>query len=400
MVEKPTHLLLTADLRTSQGEFRNEWPLWVMPELSTNSLKQVKVHSSLASDLAMSLFPGCPAYGAAEKDADAKFVGETIVVASRFDDGLVKFLETGGKVLLLPDGQRNSFPMSAHWFLRGAPYIPDHALGRQIPRDLLIELQHFDLAGDVVPDLAQLDSFDPILMLWDTHDQKTSVRTHGVVFETRAAKGRLLVSTLRLTQTNNAAGPWLLEVLLEHLRAGAPPRNALSEEVWSYLKARMTADQTNLVACTWRFKPDPKNDGLSLGWQSPALGSEADWKDIRIGAWWESQGYPDLDGWAWYRLWVDIPKSWEGRDVFLSFEGVDDLYELYVGGELAGKGGDLATHKDAFNEKKSHNISHFVKPGQKALLAVRVHDWYGSGGIFRPVTLGTLAIDPMLDLLR
>jgi len=96
---------------------------------------------------------------------------------------------------------------------------------------------------------------------------------------------------------------------------------------------------------------------------------------------------------------VDIPQSWQGRDMFLSFAGVDDIYELYVNGELAGKGGDLATRKDALSEKKSHNISRLVQPGQKALIAVRVHDWYGAGGIFRPVTLGTIPFNPSLDLL-
>jgi hypothetical protein len=39
-------------------------------------------------------------------------------------------------------------------------------------------------------------------------------------------------------------------------------------------------------------------------------------------------------------------------------------------------------------------------PGQKALIAVRVNDWQGAGGIFRPVTLGTLAFNPALDLLK
>jgi beta-galactosidase/beta-glucuronidase len=76
------------------------------------------------------------------------------------------------------------------------------------------------------------------------------------------------------------------------------------------------------------------------------------------------------------------------------------MYELYVNGTLAGKGGDLATHKDALSEKKSHNITRLVKPGQKALIAVRVDDWQGAGGIFRPVTLGTLPFNPALDLLK
>ena len=149
----------------------------------------------------------------------------------------------------------------------------------------------------------------------------------------------------------------------------------------------------------WKFQPDPDDEGLARDWQSPEFAAN-DWKDIRIGLAWESQGYPALDKWAWYRLWVDIPKNWQGRDIFLSFEGVDDMYELYINGQLAAKGGDLPTRKDTFSEKKSQNITKLVKPGEKALIAVRVHDWYGAGGIFRPVTLGTLPFNPGLDLLK
>jgi beta-galactosidase/beta-glucuronidase len=97
---------------------------------------------------------------------------------------------------------------------------------------------------------------------------------------------------------------------------------------------------------------------------------------------------------------VDVPEHWKDDKVYLSFEGVDDSYELYVNGSLAGKGGDRATRKDALTEKKSYDITQLVKPGQKALIAVQVDDWQGAGGIFRPVTLGTLSFNPSLDLLR
>jgi len=29
-----------------------------------------------------------------------------------------------------------------------------------------------------------------------------------------------------------------------------------------------------------------------------------------------------------------------------------------------------------------------------------VHDWYGAGGIFRPVTLGTTGFSPGMELLK
>ena len=49
---------------------------------------------------------------------------------------------------------------------------------------------------------------------------------------------------------------------------------------------------------------------------------------------------------------------------------------------------------------KSHNITRLVKPGQRALIAVRVDDWQGAGGIFRPVTLGTVELSPGVTILK
>lgn len=391
-VTQPQRLVLCARLQTATGTFTNHWPLWVVPApIHPEARPSLRIHSSVAPELAHELFPAAEPFQPGAADA--------VAVAARFDDALVDHLEQGGRVLLLPDGQKNSLPLQEHWFLRGAPYVPERPLAGQVPRQLLVELQAFDLAGPVVPDIDYLEAIDPVLLLWDTHDLKT-VKTHALIFETRAGAGRLLVSAVRHAGPGNAVGRWLLDRLVEHLCQASPPRQQLPEAAWSYLKQKLHAEQTNLTACTWQFRPDPKDEGLALGWHRPGGASDEAWRDIRIGTAWEAQGYPNLDGWAWYRLWVDIPARWQGRPVFVSFEGVDDVYELYVNGQLAGRGGDLATRKDAFNEKKSHNITALVQPGQRALLAVRVHDWYGAGGIFRPVTLGTVGFSPGMDLLK
>lgn len=389
----PHHLLIRAALSTRFGHYTNSWPIWLVPEVK-DFADRVQVHSN-ASKAARGLLASCPAFvGVPPGDEDS-----VTVVASSFDPDLARYLESGGRVLLLPDGQPHSFALSSHWFLRGAPYFSTNAFGQGIPRDLLVELQHFDLASRVVPDLPHLDSFDPVLLLWDTHDSQ-QVKTHGLVFRTKVGKGRLLVSALRHDGTDNPAGRWLLDLFVNHLHSAAWPRHQLSAEVWQYAKARMQADQTNLANRTWRFKPDPQNSGLEQGWHKAALTDETGWGDIRIGSRWESQGYAALDFWAWYRLSVEIPQGWADRKVFLSFEGVDDCYEVYVNGELAGRGGDLETRRDALGERKSHEITRLVRPGANATIAVRVHDWYGAGGIFRPVTLGTVPLKPGLDLLR
>ena len=391
-VTAPKPLLVRTRLRTAQGEFENEWPVWLVPVPSAGSQAGVRLHSSVSDKLASELFPGVPRLK--EKESGS------VIVAARLDSELCERLEDGAHVLLLPDGQKGSFPLNSHWFLQGAPYIPDHPFSRKIPRDLLLDLQNFDLAGEVVPDINYIENIDPVLMLWATHDVKT-IKTHGLIFETRIAKqGRLLVSALNHGGPDNAAGRWLLGLMLDDLKSPATPRNALSEETWASMKKQLVAESTNLAACTWRFRPDPKNEGLSQGWHQAKLAVEDGWKDIRIGATWESQGYPDLDGWAWYRLAIEIPARWKGREVSLSFQGVDDLYELYVNGELVGKSGDLATRKDAYSEKKSYDITRLVKAGESATMAVRVQDWGGAGGIFCPMTLGTVGISSGTTILK
>ena len=45
---------------------------------------------------------------------------------------------------------------------------------------------------------------------------------------------------------------------------------------------------------------------------------------------------------------MTIPDTWKDRDVYVSFQGVDDYYELYVNGHKAGSGGDIETRQTAF----------------------------------------------------
>jgi hypothetical protein len=233
--QRPRHLILCTALRTAEGEFRNDWPLWVVPQPRPDWAGNVRLHRSLSAERARELFAGAGRLGG-EHQAGA------IVAAARFDDELVRVLEDGGRVLLLPDGRKGSFPLVEHWFLRGAPYVPNHAISARVPRDLFVELQHFDLAGQVVPDIGYLGHIDPILMLWDTHDLKT-VKTHGLVFETRVGKGRLLVSALRHTGPENSAGRWLLSEFVDRLNSPVPPKNAISDALWGDVTKRLHAER-------------------------------------------------------------------------------------------------------------------------------------------------------------
>jgi Glycosyl hydrolases family 2, sugar binding domain/Glycosyl hydrolases family 2, TIM barrel domain len=380
-VNKPTRVLVRAELKFGQETAHNEWPIWVLPSVEKHPT--VALHESCSDGATTALFGTAVPF---RRDAD-----DTVVIARRLDGNLVAHLESGGRVLLLPDGKKASFPLSDEWFLRGAPYMSNHPLFDTIPRQLLIELQHFDLAGPVVPDINYLEQINPVLMLWHNHDIRR-VKTHGLMFETRVGKGRLLVSALQHTAGTNSAGRWLLYALVQHLHGGPDPTRALSAATVRHMREKIDEKKIELIGRTWRFRPDPQNVGLANKWHLPSTKLDDLWKDIRIGQAWEGLGYPKLDGWAWYRIAVDIPTEWKGLPAYVSFEGVDDHYELYVNGKLAGSGGDIAAKATAFEERKSHGVTTLINPGETNHIAVRVYDWYGAGGLFRPVTLGTAQI--------
>ncbi|HOW67860.1 MAG TPA: glycoside hydrolase family 2 TIM barrel-domain containing protein [Candidatus Paceibacterota bacterium] len=388
---QPRRLLVKATLQAPGLAYTNSWPIWIVPRPLDGWTRGVRLHPSVPEGLARQLFSELPPQKQPRKD--------DLVVATRFDDTLAGWLEQGGRVLLLPDGQTNSLPLSSHWFLRGAPVVANHSLGNCVPRPFWIELQHFDLADRVIPNPGYLDEIDPALLLWDTHDLKT-VKTHALLFDTRVGKGRLLVSALRHGPLDNAAGQWLLSELLHHLAHGPQPRNGWSNDSWSRLKAKLHEQKIDLTQRPWLFKPDPRDEGVREGWASPGLALDDTWKDIRVGQHWESQGYPALDHWAWYRLNVQVPQEWKAQSIYLNFEGVDDLYELYLDGQLVTRRGDIEKRIDTFNERFSHDLTGKVQPGQTHTLALRVYDWYGAGGIFRPVSLSTTGFSDKPDILR
>jgi hypothetical protein len=338
-------------------------------------------------------------YGVQVKIPSSRFESPDAITASRLDDALLTRLEAGAKVVLLPDGEKGSFPLRDHWFLRGGLYMPDHPIWKRLSRDDMILLQQSDLAGRVIPDIQYFDEIDPVILLWDNHDIK-EVKTHALVFETTVGKGRLLVSALNHSGSTSESGPALLSEFIRHVASSPTPKRALKSETIRRMREKLNEKRIDLTKEIWQFKPDPKNVGLSDNWHKPELKLDASWRTIRVGKHWEAQGWPNLDGWAWYRLDVTIPKDWGERHVYLSFEGVDDHYEAFVNGAKVGTGGDIATRRTAFDERASFKITNVVKAGEKCSIAVRVYDWYGAGGIHRPVTLGTAELGSSAELLR
>lgn len=87
----------------------------------------------------------------------------------------------------------------------------------------------------------------------------------------------------------------------------------------------------------------------------------------------------------------DVPADWDGREVFLCFDGVDSFFYVWVNGKYVG-------FSKNSRDPARFNISEFVKPGEKATVAVEVYrnsdasfleaqDMQRLPGIFRTVSV-------------
>ncbi|MDR2903001.1 MAG: hypothetical protein LBU77_00595, partial [Clostridiales bacterium] len=63
-----------------------------------------------------------------------------------------------------------------------------------------------------------------------------------------------------------------------------------------------------------------------------------------------------------YRREFTVPENWDGREVFVSFQGVDSCVYVWVNGEYVGYGEDSFTAKD-------FNITEYLKPGVNMIAA-------------------------------
>jgi hypothetical protein len=156
-------------------------------------------------------------------------------------------------------------------------------------------------------------------------------------------------------------------------------------ESGTYLSPEVT------LACNWKFKK-----GDSENWMAPSF-DDSQWNQIFVPAYWENQGYPRYNGIAWYRLHVKIPAELAKQDLVMLLGKIDDMDETYVNGEEIGHTGRirLNTQRDyrnnEYNEFRAYPLpSGLLKAGRDNLIAVRVYDAGGQGGIYEgPVGITT-----------
>lgn len=147
----------------------------------------------------------------------------------------------------------------------------------------------------------------------------------------------------------------------------------------------------------WQFRLADLSDSELLNTFSSIDYDDRGWKSIPVPSHWELQGFeeprymrPDPEKAGLYRRWITLPSSWDGRQVFVHFEGVAFGYTLYINGQEAG-GFEHAFLPCQFD------ITRHIRKG-KNLIALKVYrnhpqsefdcndDWALSG-IYRDVVL-------------
>jgi sialate O-acetylesterase len=123
-----------------------------------------------------------------------------------------------------------------------------------------------------------------------------------------------------------------------------------------------------------QFQPSLPDATALAQWPTPAL-NDAAWARMKLPALWEAGPLPDFDGVVWFRKTVEVSAENAGKPAELHLAMIDDADATYVNGVKVGS-------TNGYNEKRMYKIPAGVLKGGKNVIAVRVEDSGGGGGIY------------------
>jgi sialate O-acetylesterase len=136
---------------------------------------------------------------------------------------------------------------------------------------------------------------------------------------------------------------------------------------------------------SWKFRI-----GDDLSGKEPEF-DDSNWDEIFVPAKWEDQGYRDYDGYAWYRkTFVYKANSTDDKMVVIMGK-IDDIDQVFINGTMVGSTGDFPVIKandlnisgQEYNAFRGYYFATvLLKKNQKNVIAVRVYDKWGAGGIY------------------
>ena len=116
---------------------------------------------------------------------------------------------------------------------------------------------------------------------------------------------------------------------------------------------------------TWQYVIDDAETGREKGYFCPDF-DVSDWKPMVIPNNWYLTEVGDYFGTLWFRTSFSVPENYDGKRLFLRFDGVDYYADVWLNGEY------LGFHEGMFNPFE-FDVTDIVKRDGENLLAVRVN---------------------------
>lgn len=145
------------------------------------------------------------------------------------------------------------------------------------------------------------------------------------------------------------------------------------------------------LAAEWRFATDPTDVGVKGKWSAESV-ADSGWAKVRSdqGNGWESQGFEGYTGLGWYRQRFTRPAEPARQHAYLYFGAVDEDATVFLNGQQVFEHSCASTGlspDQIWLKPFAFDAAAQLRPGQANLLAVRVLNRLGMGGIYLPVYL-------------
>ncbi len=127
----------------------------------------------------------------------------------------------------------------------------------------------------------------------------------------------------------------------------------------------------------WKFEIGDNPDRAAADFD------DASWDEIHVPDFWENQGYPGYDGWAWYRTTFVLSADRRNDALFLYLGTIDDVDEVYLNGRFIGFQGLPPPHYiTAYADRRWYYMpTEYLHFDDENVIAVRVYDNEMGGGI-------------------
>lgn len=188
------------------------------------------------------------------------------------------------------------------------------------------------------------------------------------------------------------------EAFWENEQINAVNREPMHTNFFAYeseelAKKNIREDSKNFQSLngSWKFKWVPRPAVKPLGFWKTDF-NDSRWEDFPVPGNWEVKGYgypiyidtryafeylmapnppkvPEkLNSVGSYRKTITVDKDWDGKEIFLHFDGIRSAFYVWVNGEFVGYSEDSKLAAE-------FNVTEFLKPGEENLIAFQAYRW-------------------------